>query len=581
MTPAVSGAPARRLGRGAALALLTALASLLLVLGTGAAPAQAHAELVGTTPEDGAVFASDEAPASVELRFTEGVRLIDGAIRLFSAGAEPQALSAEVIDGTVVIELPEDLDEGAYALGWRVVSADTHPIGGVIDFQVGEGPFPPLNVTMAITDPAITDTVVEVLLMLQYLGLLLLAGLLFFDRVVQRASGPVDAGTRRLLRIAFWVAVSASTVLVLASGVRVTGRELVATLPSGDWTILAPETWVPGLTWQTIAAAGLVLVAGAVALAVGTRATSTAGRATAIASAVVALAAPVLVGHTQTVQPGWATIAADLGHLLAGAFWFGGTVGLLRVLVRSRPEERGGEPRVSPVDSARLVARFSRFAMIAVVVLGLSGLTMAVLILGSWGDLIGTEYGRTLLLKLGIVVVVIALAAWNRTKLVPRVLARPTGAEQWAGLRRTLGYEVTLIIAVIAVTGVLTNTSPTQGGPGDASGAGGGAQQAVVQIESQGLEVDGVFAPAQTGENTFAFTLAYDGEPLDAAQVEVTARLPEQQLGPFTAEVAFDEASGEYTAVVNLPVAGEWQLQVMARVDAFTQPIALAAVTIR
>nr|WP_262927833.1 CopD family protein [Microbacterium sp. NIBRBAC000506063] len=98
--------------------------------------------------------------------------------------------------------------------------------------------------------------------------------------------------------------------------------------------------------------------------------------------------------------------------------------------------------------------------MFSVVLLAVSGTIMAILILDSWDALVSTGYGRTLLLKLGIVVAVVALAAWNRTRLLPAITRRPPATLQWATLRRILGYEAALLVTVIAVTGFLSNSSP-------------------------------------------------------------------------------------------------------------------------
>ena len=108
-----------------------------------------------------------------------------------------------------------------------------------------------------------------------------------------------------------------------------------------------------------------------------------------------------------------------------------------------------------------MVARFSEYALISVIVLAISGTAMAILIVGSWGTLFGSDYGRILLIKLGIVAAVVLLAAWNRLHpSLTRIIKQPSEQQQWASLRRTLTGEGVLLVAVIAVTGFLTNTSP-------------------------------------------------------------------------------------------------------------------------
>ncbi|WP_375383946.1 copper resistance protein CopC [uncultured Microbacterium sp.] len=555
--------------RRRALAVLAVMLGVLLGVGSGALPASAHAELLSTTPADGAVL--EKAPESAELRFNEPVQLIEGAIQLFPGdGSMPIVLDARTVDSTVTADLPHDLADGSYVIGYRVVSVDGHPIGGGITFRIGQGAETATTPSAAGfgTTPAETDTAVSVLTVLQYLGLLVFSGLLFFDRIVLRRREAADRGFLRLVTAAFGVAALAAVLLVLASALRVVGGHLA--------DVFSPSTWLPGILWQPVAAALIITGAGLFAVLLVRRPTG-AGWVV-VAAAAVAVVTPVLVGHTQTVQPGWLVITADLGHLLAGAFWAGGVVGLLRYLAAARPGAAGAEPRIDPVVAARVAVRFSRFALASVVVLAVSGTIMAVLIIGSWDAVLGTGYGRTLLLKLGIVAAVVVLAAWNRTRLLPRITARPTAALQWTSLRRILSYEAALLIAVIAITGFLTNSSPSH--DHNSSAAAPVAADTTVHAESQGLTVDGRLSPTTAGQNTLSFRLEYDGAPVAIDEIDVSARLPAQQLGPFEAAIRLDSATGDYQAVLTTPISGEWQLQITARVDEFTQPIAIIPITI-
>lgn len=591
--------------------LLALAAGVLLAVGTGVAPAFAHAELEGASPEEGAVL--ETAPSQVELRFNEPVQLVDGSYRLFPGdGSAAVKLHAKAMNTSVVIALPDGLGNGSYAVAYRVVSADGHPLGAVLDFQVGHGSYPAPKVT-SIADPRVTELFVAVFTAVQYLALLAFVGLLFFDLVILRSDGP-DPRTRRLLRYGYGFAAAAALLLLPASGSRVTGNEFVTYIPeSGSIVILPIDGWAPGVSWQVIAAALTITALGLAALILAYRARTRPLRFTALGLGALALAAPLLVGHTQTVQPGWIMMLADYGHLAAGAFWVGGVIGLLRFLIAASPAAKGDDaqkwagtrvlpksalaaarraPRISPVRAAAVVAEFSRYALWSVIVLAASGLTMAVLILRSWELLLGSAYGRTLLIKLGIVVAVVAVAAWNRRFLLPRIAAHPEVVRQWEALRRTLVVETLLLIGVLGVTGFLTNASPLDerraagieqgGGSGSATPAPGADTS--VHVESQGLTVDGALSGGRVGENTLTFTLEYEGAALsDLATEDVTvqARLPEQNLGPIVARVSHDAASGEYVAVLSLPAAGAWQLEVLARVDTFAQPIALVPVAIR
>src|SRR4051794_5903365 len=117
--------------RGVLAGLLAAVFGLLL-----ASPASAHAELVASTPANGARLA--QAPAEVEMRFTESVNLIPGGIRLVDDAGETVPASAPAVSGhTVTWRMPGDLAEGSYVVSWRVVSSDGHPVAGAFSFGVG------------------------------------------------------------------------------------------------------------------------------------------------------------------------------------------------------------------------------------------------------------------------------------------------------------------------------------------------------------------------------------------------------------------------------------------------------------
>ncbi|MGO1974109.1 MAG: CopD family protein, partial [Propionibacteriaceae bacterium] len=301
----------------------------------------------------------------------------------------------------------------------------------------------------------------------------------------------------------------------------------------------------------------------------------------ALGAAALALSAPVWVGHTQTMVPRWLGVLADLAHLAAASVWAGGLLGLAVLLRLSRPGSPTREGTTSGwVDPERLtgiVVRFSAAALGSVLVLLVSGATMAVLILPTWSSLLGTGYGRTLLVKVGVVVAVVALAAWNRFRLVPAVRAQPSEVDRWLRLRAILGREFALVLAVVAITGFLSTSSPVHDHSAD------GGREEVVQLaaESQGLSVDGTVAPATPGTNTLDFTLAHHGHTVDGAEVTVRARLPEQGLGPIEVVPERDPATGRYRAELTLPAAGEWRVEIAARTSTYDQPIVVVPVSVR
>ena len=92
---------------------------------------------------------------------------------------------------------------------------------------------------------------------------------------------------------------------------------------------------------------------------------------------------------------------------------------------------------------------FSRFGLVVVTVLLLTGLSNTWFLVGSLPGLVGTAYGQLLLLKIALVIAMAAVAAINRLVLVPPVRQR-------AGrLRRNGLIEIALDLAIMAIVGSL------------------------------------------------------------------------------------------------------------------------------
>ena len=124
-----------RPGRHATWALLVGLlmGGALTVLGAGAA--QAHATLVSISPPTGATLTSP--PKAVVLTFAgpledslTTVVVTDGNGRQVSVG------SPTIVGGVVSERLRTDLVSGPYAVAFRVISTDGHPVADVSAFTL-------------------------------------------------------------------------------------------------------------------------------------------------------------------------------------------------------------------------------------------------------------------------------------------------------------------------------------------------------------------------------------------------------------------------------------------------------------
>lgn len=557
MTHSARRAPRRRLF-GAVAAVLAVLALLLT-----AAPASAHATLVASDPAEGEVLA--EAPDVVTFTFDEPVVLSDGSVQVFDAAGEPVGSSAGARDAVVTADLPDGLTDGTYVVVWRVVSTDGHPITGSLTFSVGapsETVVPP-QVEEASAAGIKGD--LGLAQALQYVGLLLAGGLVVFTCWVVGAAGLPSrprVAVRLLTRIGAALTAFAAALAVPLSGAYQQGLPFEETLSSQafDLTLVGDDLLV-----LVLQAAGL----GAALAATRRAVLSQRERVLATVGAGLAVLSPALVGHTRSFEPVPLLVVTDVVHLGAGAVWLGGLAGLALALPTLASRAR---------ETAALVTRFSTLAAAVLAVLVATGSLMAWRVLGSWAGLVDTAYGRLLLVKVGVALVVVALAGFNRLRLLPRVLGAAGHGDRTraaAGVRRTVLAEAGLLVVLLGVTGFLVNTSPREEAsvPAPAGGR-------VVSGSLGELTVLATATPGARGRNTLTVQVQdAAGEPLDGfAAPEVSVRSGEVDLGQVA---VVPTAAGTYAAEVVFPSAGTWEVQVSLRETEFDNPVTTLSVDVR
>lgn len=121
-------------------------------------PAWAHTTLVSSTPTDGAQL--DTPPTTIELVFSEPVdpRLVTVVVSSPS-GARWQ-VGAPVVTEAVVSQEVRPLPEvGEYAVAYRVVSADGHPVSGEMRFTLTEAAPMPTATSPPSVAAAATSTI--------------------------------------------------------------------------------------------------------------------------------------------------------------------------------------------------------------------------------------------------------------------------------------------------------------------------------------------------------------------------------------------------------------------------------------
>lgn len=161
---------------------------------------------------------------------------------------------------------------------------------------------------------------------------------------------------------------------------------------------------------------------------------------------------PVLWGLGWLAQTGHAAGAADhhlatsamFLHLVGASVWLGavGTVLLLRGVLGDLTK-----------DAVRRASRLSIWAAALVIV---SGAANGWLRLTGPADLVATAYGWLLMVKIALMSLAIALAAWHRRVHLPRLTDAQVRERFW----RVMSVDVGALVAVMGVAGVLASTAP-------------------------------------------------------------------------------------------------------------------------
>ncbi|MGW3459974.1 copper resistance CopC/CopD family protein [Streptomyces olivaceoviridis] len=377
----------------------------------GAGPASAHAALTGSDPAQGVV--ADKAPTQVSLTFSEKVALNDDSLRVLDPKGKPvQTGSPANVSGTTyAVRLKSGLADGTYTVTYQVVSADSHPVAGAYTFSVGA----PSRTVVSGTGPTAGGGVVGGLYAfgryVSYAGFIVLAGGAAFVLACWRHG----AGVRPLQRLVVggWVALTAATLWLLLLRGAYTGSGKFADVFDLDLLGQVLQT----KTGAALVSRLLLLAAAALFVAVlfGTYTRREEGEekrdltfGLAVGGVVVAAGLATswaMAEHASTgLQPGIA-MPVDVVHLLAVAAWLGGLTALLTALYRA--------PAETPVEAAA-VQRFSRVAFGSVLALVVTGAYQSWRQLGSWSAFTETRYGQLLLVKIGLVAVLVGIAAVSR-----------------------------------------------------------------------------------------------------------------------------------------------------------------------
>lgn len=425
------------LARVLVLATLLALAALPLV----ASSAEAHNELESSTPAAGGHV--KQLPEHVKMVFSEELEAGDLTVKLHGKSL-PVHLDPGHPDSARV-DLSGVKPAATVALAWTAIdSHDGHITEGVLTFHVtsalASGRASPT--TTAPADPRSLTPLSVAAHVVGYLAMaVLLGGLLFVSFLWPE--GALDARTRNLLAGSVGAGLLAALAMIFVEVHRAgaNGRNEALVADYGRAATAMAMLWL----LAAVIVVGLLQGGPATAKALAWR----------VGAVVVAIGLIRTTGMTAHVTQGdshWLGVTVDFLHLGGVSAWLGGlavmAVGVL--------------PRRQLTELAEIVPRYSRVAMVSVLMIIASGLVMlyqiGLPIEGFWT----THYARIFLVKMGLLGVVLVAALMSK-RWVDGSLAYAVSTGKQSTVRsfvRSVSAEAVLAIAVLSAASVLVTSSP-------------------------------------------------------------------------------------------------------------------------
>ena len=510
------------------IAVVVAMLGALALVGAPSASVSAHAVLDSSSPAASTVL--ETSPSEIRLTFNEPVESSLLEIRLFGGNQQEIAISDAQRSPTntaVVTAGVPTLDNGVYVVVWRVMSTDGHPATGAFPFEIGQttsgqGQDLVTQIVNGLDETSPLKTPLTIARFLAYFAVVVLIGGL----ALSWGSPLVQSGVLRQLFSASVVSLAMGAVgIVLLQGAYATGRSWNAVLDAD----LLRDVFATRLGISSLVRLAAVVAWGVLLLNLH-RAASAVWQNTAVLVATVSVLTFSFSGHPSSGSLPWVFIAVDAVHFAAIAVWVGGLV----VLWFLRRDEN--------VDAQR----FSRLATRALPIVVITGGAQALHLMGGTDEIFSTTYGQLLVAKVAIVAVLALSGAAARQRITTHSVSP---------IASILKFDAVLVVAVLAVTSVLTTTPPgSTDNPADQIFS-------ATQIQADVL-ADFTVVPARVGAAEVHVILTPPGgalKPVEDAVVQFS--LPARNI-PAIPVSMIELGPNHWSGIVQFPYAGDWNMQV-------------------
>lgn len=533
--------------------LIARLGCVVVAVLTLLAPAQlasAHAILLTSEPAPSAIL--DQSPTEIALFFNESVDTVFGKIRILDSSGNViqtvkpirDAANHSIVRAPIVL-----LEPGTYVVVWRIASADSHPVQGSFAFQIGNTS----TDVSALSNYQVLErhglaSLFDVIRWVTYLGVVLLIGGIGLlqavrtDRLSPRST---------LALIGGWAFAALGTLEgLIAYGPHVSGYKIYKAV---DLSLLS-ETLTTQYGKMQVVRLMLLGLIGTLIAVIQFRGTWW-WKLCAWASLVGVTLTLALAGHPVTTNPVALSVGVDVLHMLGVSLW----VGPLLIIVYDRKMWLANDESTS----AHSLRWFSRTAGFAVPVIVVTGVIQAWLMLDGFGQILDSRYGRTLIVKVCLVVVLIALGGVSRVAM----------QQQRSGsLRQSMSIEVLFGVIILTLTSALVAMP----------------QKAILEpaplsstIFQGHLIVELSLTSARVGQSEVHVVVANaDGSFVQVESATARMSMPSRKIpnGPIVLE---ETGPNHFSGVTEFAYSGEWVVEILIRQTSSSTTLFKVAVEIK
>jgi copper resistance protein D len=272
--------------------------------------------------------------------------------------------------------------------------------------------------------------------------------------------------------------------------------------------------------------------------------------------------------------------AADVLHLIAAAAWVGALVPLALLLAMT------GRDTDALAVARTATLRFSTLGIVSVAAILLTGIVNTWYLAGSIDALTETKYGHLLLIKIALFFAMVGVAAFNRSRLTPRLVESPDAAITQVAqhqLCRNAIIEAVMGATIIIIVAALGTLPPGSHAHHHESGGLVPPDAAFQHIHGIDGMADVMIEPGHVGTaNATIHLLNDDLETLPASDVTLTLTAPTPGSQPISLSASKDADGVWHVDAIQLSESGNWTVTVDAvvgpgkRLD-LTAPIVIDA----